>query len=276
MTSKCKKPLADPLFRWAGSKRKLLPRLLQLVPSQFKSYIEPFAGSACLYFALLPRTAILGDLNSELIETYEVIRRHPKKLGQLLESYPTTSTFYYTLRGLIPSKLSDVERASRFIFLNRYCFNGLFRTNRNGQFNVPMGTNTGRLPSISNLAKAANRLKDVQFHAGDFETTLGKARKGDFIYLDPPYADSNRVDRNEYGNGSFSPNDLERLVKALKRLDAKGITFLLSYSMRKEFTTLLPEWNKTSLSVSRHIAGFVEHRRKAKEILVSNHICLNP
>ncbi len=265
----------QPLFRWAGSKRKLIPRLATLIPEKFNRYIEPFVGSACLFFAIKPSNSVLGDINQDLIGTYHLIKKHPLKLARLVKSYPQTKVFYYKIRSKHPKDLSALEQAARFIFLNRFCFNGLFRTNMKGEFNVPYGTNTGSIPDEKEFLKISKILKNANFECRDFEDTLKFAKKGDFVYLDPPYVDSKRIDRNEYGNGSFSSTDIGRLIKALKKLDDKGITFLLSYASRAEFIKVLPKWNIKTICVNRHIAGFVKNRRIAREILVSNNLKLD-
>src|SRR5947208_694046 len=125
-----------PLLRWAGSKRKLIPQLLRHVPEGFDRYIEPFGGSACLFFALRPDRAIIADLNQELIETYRTLRSHPKLVHRAVFNMPRTKRYYYAIRDRTPQALSDVEKAARFLYLNRNCFNGVYRLNHAGCFNV--------------------------------------------------------------------------------------------------------------------------------------------
>jgi len=139
---------SQPLLRWAGSKRRLIPRLRSFWSHRYKRYVEPFMGSACLFFALRPARAILGDINGDLVATYHTIREHPRAVWNALQRIPVGKTSYYATRQLNPNDLSDVNKAARFIFLNRFCFNGLYRTNLQGRFNVPYApARTGSLPS---------------------------------------------------------------------------------------------------------------------------------
>jgi DNA adenine methylase len=177
-----------PIFRWAGSKRKLLPTLRQYTPP-FVRYVEPFTGSACLFFDLLPRRALLGDVNRELVETYTAVRSSPLRVGQLVAAMPVSKAFYCELRAKDPDAMSVVERAARFVYLNRFCFNGVYRTNRSGKFNVPRGVRTGSLPTIADFDAWSRILNRATLVRGDFEKCLSKVRSGDFVYLDPPYAE---------------------------------------------------------------------------------------
>lgn len=188
-----------PVLRWAGSKRKLLPRLLQYTPDSFRQYIEPFAGSACLFAALQPKRAILGDLNNDLIHAYSMIAADPDAIAAIVLKYPRSSAAYYAARGLNPADLSDRERAGRFVYLNRHCFNGVYRTNRAGTFNVPMGSKLSPLPTVDHFRHWARLLKNVKLVAGDFDLCVKKAGPGDFVYLDPPYALNDERFRGEYG-----------------------------------------------------------------------------
>jgi DNA adenine methylase len=262
------KAWAPPIFRWAGSKRQLLPVLMQSIPSDFARYIEPFAGSACLFFALRPSQAILGDINEELIKTYEIIRSHPRLVARAAHDLPVTKPQYYKMRATRPESLALVERAVRFVYLNRYCFNGVYRTNQKGLFNVPMGVRTGKMPSEQSFYRCALALRNAKLRATDFETCLKDIRPGDFVYLDPPYARSRL--RGEYGYDSFREEDIVRLVNVLKSIDEAGAVFLLSYADSPELRSLLIRWRSKKLSVRRHVAGFAKHRSIVSEVLVSN------
>ena len=173
--------------RWAGSKRQML----SLLRSYWKSdatYIEPFAGSACLFFDIEPEKAVLGDLNSELINSYRVLRDDPESALSALRPIEPTKENYYAIRQQSPEDLMGADAAARFFFLNRHCFNGLYRTNQTGKFNVPFGRTKGNPALDENLLRSASRLLSrAQLLNADFEVTLDKARYGDFVYLDPPY-----------------------------------------------------------------------------------------
>jgi DNA adenine methylase len=259
------------LLRWAGSKRKLLPLLIELSPTQFSRYIEPFVGSACLFLALQPKKAVLGDINTELIETYIAVKRHPRRVYRAIRKHPVTGAYYYRLRKMDFSKRSPIERAARFLYLNRFCFNGVFRTNRRGQFNVPRGKKTGKLPDELSFLHFSATLRNSILRASDFEECLKDVRKGDFVYLDPPYASSRRRNRGEYGYNSFGTTDLARLIDRLKTLDKLGVRFLLSFAYSSRLLTINKNWNSLTLQVRRHVAGFGRHRRNVREILIFNY-----
>ena len=265
-----------PLFRWAGSKRKLLPHLLAAAPRDFARYVEPFAGSACLFFALQPTRAILGDTNEELIRTYAVVRNRPAALANEFFAIPKTRAEYYRQRSLTVSDLSPTRRAARFLYLNRHCFNGVYRVNRAGDFNVPMGTKTGVPPSVAEFRACATALRRAELVAGDFEKCLARCRKGDFVYLDPPYTAVTRKTYGEYGYGCFSNDDLPRLVAALERVHSVGATFVLSYSPLRLIGPLPRRWHVQTVRVRRHVAGFASARRQVQEVLVSNRPLILP
>lgn len=266
----CRIPWTSPFLRWAGSKRKLLPLLLRAVPQDVNRYIEPFAGSACLFFGLRPSVAILGELNPHLIEVYEQVRAHPRIISRTIRSMPRTEDFYYRARALDPSTLDPISRVCRFVYLNRNCFNGVYRTNRQGQFNVPIGKDTGDLPSELALVRCAIALRKATLKCMDFEHLLREVRKGDFVYLDPPYKLFGRKGFGEYGYGSFATRDVARLIRCLRTIDNIGGVFLLSYCDTDELHALPRHWHSQHLTVRRHIAGFASYRETVGEILLSN------
>jgi DNA adenine methylase len=263
--------VTEPILRWAGSKKKLLPILKSAAPESFSRYIEPFVGSAVLYLQL-PRTpAILGDLNEDLITTYASLREHPRAVWNRLSKMPTDDNFYYELRAKSAESMGEIDRAARFIYLNRFCFNGVYRTNRLGEFNVARGVGALRIPDWPVVRDFAASMQDVRLCAGDFEKVLARTKRGDFIYLDPPYALDGKRDRGEYGMGSFKEGDLNRLAEAMIAADKCGASVLLSYSKHPKLLAKLRGWHVTHLSVFRNVAGFASGRRKADEILVSNY-----
>jgi len=263
-------PWAAPVFRWAGSKRKLLPVLVANTPSNYRRYFEPFAGSACLFFALRPNAATLGDVNSELLNTYLTICRHPRLVHRAASSLSTSKRAYYQIRSWDPEFLPDVERAARFVYLNRYCFNGVYRINRNGQFNVPRGIRTGQLPDEASFYRCSVALRHAALKCGDFEDAIAGVKRNDFVYLDPPYASTGRPRFGEYGYECFADSDVPRLIKCLESIDATGATFLLSYSDSPALAAPLKRWNSIQLNVRRHIAGFAGDRKVVSEVMVSN------
>lgn len=260
-----------PLLRWAGSKKKLLPVLLQAAPKDALRYVEPFAGSAVLFLKLMPEAAVLADINPDLIQTYEVVRKSPRRVWRIANSCGTDEASYYQVRALNPKCLTTVERAARFVYLNRFCFNGVYRTNRQGEFNVSRGRGHLGIPPLRVFHEFADRLNRVDLHVADFETTLGMARCGDFAYLDPPYASTGNRDRGEYGTGSFKNDDVLRLANALQGASDRGVKVLLSYTDHRKLLNQLPGWHIKRLTVGRNVAGFSGSRRQAREVLVSNY-----
>lgn len=262
----------NPFLRWAGSKRKLLPKLLPYCCVGSGRYIEPFAGSAALFFALQPRKAILSDINRDLIQTLQTVRNRSRAVHRAASMFPRGRKSFERLRRIDPSHLSPIERAARFLFLNRFCFNGLYRTNLHGQFNVPYSpAGTGDLPSDEQLSLAARCLRKTTLLSGDFESVLLRVvRRDDFVYLDPPYAVGNRRVFRQYGARSFEIADLWRLRSVLNETHRRGARFLLSYADCPEARRAFTKWHVRRVMVQRNIAGFAKHRRRAAELLVSN------
>jgi DNA adenine methylase len=259
------------LIRWAGSKRRLVPALVERAPASFESYFEPFAGSACLYFSLAPARAILGDRNKALIGMYRTLRSRASYIAGLLDDMPRTKRFYYRLRRQPPDIMSACERAARFIYLNRYCFNGVYRENKKGEFNVPRGTKTSGLPSLEELQAAARRLRNVDLRACDFSECISDAKKNDFIYMDPPYAIHRRRHRGEYGYGAFDSYDLDRLVSVARDADRAGAFVLISYADTRKLRQTFKDWHVESIMVGRSVSGFHSERKPVRELLIRNY-----
>ena len=233
-------------------------------------YIEPFAGSACFFLALQPRVALLSDMNRELVECYEALRDAPEKIGRAVRSMPRSASFYYRLRSRDPNTLGRSERAARLIYLNRFCFNGVYRTNRDGQFNVPRGNRTGRLPHLRDFVAFGRALECASLKTCDFERAVEHAGAGDFVYLDPPYRKRPRGGYGEYGYNSFDTADLPRFCAAVQRAHARGATVLVSYSDTPSIKDLLPGWHSKRVAARRHVSGFSGFRCYVHEFLISN------
>ena len=251
-TSGCGKPF----LRWAGSKRKQLSRLASFWTADHLRYVEPFAGSACLFFDLAPESAVLGDTNRELIEVYRVVRDEPERLHRRLCRIRRDLPTYYRWRRLNPQSLDRETRALRFLYLNRNCFNGIYRTNANGHFNVPMGTRAGEYFSKDDLLACSRLLQKATLVAGDFAKTLARVKAGDFVYLDPPFAVSSRRIFREYGKRTFDTSDIPRLSESLTALVKRGADFLVSYADCAEARALTLDWHAVRFSIRRHVAGF--------------------
>lgn len=261
-----------PFLRWAGSKRRLVPVLKGFWTKKHKRYIEPFVGSACLFFAIKPPKAILGDVNPELIATYIEVKYRVDAVLQELESLGAANKKrYQRLRAIDTSTLTPVARAARFIYLNRFCFNGIYRTNLLGQFNVPYsGYGCGCLPDDPMLRRCSRRLRSARFVNDDFEKALKQAEKGDLVYMDPPYAVRARRVFREYDRGTFTHKDITRLRSCMERLDRAGISFVVSYAESDEADILKRDFSYETIAVRRNIAGFAAHRAWTNELLISN------
>ena len=261
-------------IRWAGSKRLILHRLRQFWPGGQTRYVEPFAGSACLFFDLEPKSAILGDLNGDLINAMRCIKRDVDRVLGHLFSFRRGALAYSHIRALDPVPLTDYERAARFLYLNRYCFNGLYRTNMRGQFNVPYGPpkkgeSLARVDE-SLVRSASKMLANALLLHCDFAHTLSQCEAGDFVYLDPPYAVGSRRVFAEYLPDSFGNGDLPRLAAALHELHQRRVAFVITYADCAESRALLREWRPVRIRTPRNIAGFVGSRKFSYELLATN------
>lgn len=227
---------ARPFVKWAGGKDRLLNQLQPYFPQSFERYIEPFLGGGAVFYFLRPARAILGDSNPELIEAYQVVRDQLEALMALLDQhapYVRDRAYYYRLRATDPTRLSPVQRAARFIYLNRTCYNGLYRVNRRGQFNVPFGRYS-RPPTLydpENLRQVSALLQGADLRCTDFEETMAMAGPGDFVYLDPPYDPlSATANFTGYTRESFGRTEQERLAAAVRAAAGRGALVLLNNS----------------------------------------------
>jgi len=262
--------MANAFLRWAGSKRQHVPFLRHCwTKGRYSRYVEPFAGSAAAFFAIAPHEALLSDINRDLIQTYRTVRRAPTSVYQHLSSFPTGKDAYYHVRSMQPR--SSVTKAARFIYLNRFCFNGLYRTNMLGHFNVPYGApKTPNIPGPGHFVACARLLGRATLMAGDFRTPLEKVKQGDFVYLDPPYAVSRRRVFIQYAKDHFSTLDLGDLSAWLREIDRRKASFVLSYADSREARSAFPGWNTRRFAVRRNVAGFSNARRNHYELFLSN------
>lgn len=261
----------QPFLRWAGSKRQLIPVLSRYWDREYSRYVEPFAGSASLFFSLSPSRALLGDINVSLIETYEEVKSNLEPLLLDLGTMKKSQQDYLRLRSIDPSTLPSSMRAARFIYLNRFCFNGLYRTNRAGQFNVPYGGDkSSKIPSDDLLRRCSLCLQKAKLVAGSFDVTLERVKPGDFVYMDPPFSVKARRVFTEYDASTFGIADLKRLRQWMLRLDHKNIPFVVSYAASEEADLLRNGFHTEMVTVRRNIAGFTGSRTRASELLISN------
>lgn len=271
--------LVQPFLKWAGGKRQLLPELNKYVPLNFKNYYEPFVGAGALLFNLQPKKAFINDVNSELINCYNVIKDSLDELIEDLKKHQNTPEYYYEIRELDRKpefqQLTQVERASRVVYLNKTCFNGLFRVNSQGQYNVPFGNYKNPKILDEVVLKAVHNFLNsskITITNGDFEEVVRGARKGDFIYFDPPYdpvSDSSSF--TGYSLDGFSRDEQRRLRDTFVRLDKKGCFVLLSNSSTPFIRELYDEYKIVTVSASRNINSNATKRGKIDEVLIMNY-----
>jgi DNA adenine methylase len=221
-------PLA-PFLKWAGGKRWFADRCLNMAPQTFGRYIEPFLGGGAMFFALQPARALLSDLNADLIDCYWAIRTSPKAITALLAEHHErhSAEHYYTTRAVKPVDL--VERAAWFIYLNRTCWNGLYRVNRKNEFNVPMGTKTNVVLPTDDFSSVSRMLLRSEILNQDFERTIDAAENGDFIFVDPPYTVKHNLNGFlKYNHKIFSWADQIRLRDAVARATKRGAMVLVT------------------------------------------------
>lgn len=258
-------------LRWAGSKRQLLPALRLHWRPSYSRYIEPFAGSAALFFDIMPGSAVLADTNNELVLTYIQVKENLHPLLEALSRMRKSKDTYLRLRSQDPCRLPPAQRAARFIYLNRFSFNGLYRTNRSGTFNVPYGGDkSGSLPSREQLTQCSLLLQQARIVCADFDATIRAAKQADFVYIDPPFSVAGRRVFTEYSAATFGNDQIQRLREWLLRLEARGAAFLLSYADSNEARLLARGFHAEAHTVRRNIAGFAQQRSPSTELLIFN------
>lgn len=227
-----------PFVKWAGGKRQLLPQIRERLPENYRTYYEPFLGGGALLFDLHPEHAVVGDTNEALINTYRQIQKHPEELIAMTEKldgnmeYVEGKEFYHLCRSLYNKKLKDgtydLETAMLFLYLNRHCFNGLYRVNSRGEFNVPY--NKSKRPSLDkeNIWAVSEYLKSITIKNGDFERTCENAEPEDFVFLDSPYAPLNPESFTSYTKEGFGQEEHIRLAKLFEELTQRGCYCMLT------------------------------------------------
>lgn len=270
--------MAKPILKWVGGKRQLLPEIKKYIPNNYNRYIEPFIGGGAVLFEITPNNAIINDINYEIINVYNVIKNNPEELIKKLKTFENTEEKYYEIRNIDRTpkynSLSDIEKAARTIYLNRTCFNGLYRVNSKGQNNVPYGKY--KSPTICDEENIKNcnsffNIHHVEIKNMDFEKILDLALPNDFIYLDPPYAPlTATASFTSYSKDGFDVKDQERLKKKCDELTKKGIKFLQSNSSAPLIKDLYKDYTIIEVDAKRNIASKTSSREKVKEVLIKN------
>lgn len=263
----------EPFLKWAGGKRWLTKSSKLAVPEKYASYYEPFLGGGAVFFHLQPESGLVSDKNPELANLYAVIRDHPGEVRSRMEQHQVlhSKEHYYNLREQEPT--TDIERAVRFLYLNRACWNGLYRVNQRGRFNVPKGTKKRVVFDFDNFDAASKALKKVNLLCSDFECVIDQAQEGDFLFVDPPYtANHNFNGFLRYNEQIFSWDDQERLYAALVRACERGCLITVTNADHESVRNLYANATYKQVSRASVIAGIASKRNAVTEaIFTFNH-----
>lgn len=275
-----KNKLVMPILKWVGGKRQLIETYSPLLPKKYSSYCEPFIGGGALLFHLQPKKAYVNDINRDLIRVYTVIKNNVEELIQELSEYKNEKGFFYSVRDwdrdkYLYSSLSETQKAARIIYLNRTCYNGLYRVNNAGEFNSPFGFY--RNPNIVNepVLRALNAYfnkNDIIFSSLDYSEVLRDMKKGTFIYLDPPYDPVSETSNfTGYAKSGFTREEQIRLRKSCDDLDKRGINFMLSNSATPFILEQYAKYNITIVKAKRAINSIGTKRGNVDEVVVRNY-----
>lgn len=264
-------------MKWVGGKTQLLPELIKRVPPEINNYYEPFLGGGALFFKLLPKKACLLDINADLINLYQVIRDDLEELIADLRHHVYEKEYYYKMRGIdrTPQYLSltDIQRASRFIYLNKTCYNGLYRVNSKGEFNVPFGRYTD--PTIldeNNLRACHHALQKTSIQTANFYAILETIRLNDFVYFDPPYVPLNTTSNfTGYTKSGFDKQMQYSLFELCCSLDQKDIRFMMSNSSAPLVLDLYSQFNVEFVYANRALNSDAAKRGKITEVIITNY-----
>ena len=273
-------PLVEPVLKWVGGKRQLLKDIEIHIPRKFSTFYEPFLGGGAVLFHLQPHKAVVNDINEELINVYTVIRDSVEELIEDLKKHKNEAEYFYSMRELDRDKeaynrLSSIKKASRLIYLNKTCYNGLFRVNQQGEFNTPFGryknpniVNEVTLRAVSNYFNKAQ----ITFKCIDFEESVKGIRKGSFVYFDPPYDPvSDSANFTGYDKGGFDRDEQIRLKQLCDKLNNRNVKFLLSNSATEFILDLYKDYNIAIVKAKRAINSRGDKRGEVNEVLVKNY-----
>lgn len=266
-----------PIVKWVGGKRQLMFELIKNMPKSYNRYFEPFVGGGALFFELQPENAYISDMNEELINLYSVVRDNVYELIEDLGKHEVSKEYFLEIRNIDRTeqyaKLSSIERASRFIYLNRTCFNGMYRVNSKGEFNVPFGHyKNPRIIDENNLLNCSKLLNKTEIKCTDFSEILTKVQKDDFVYFDPPYVPLNETSSfTSYTKDGFDIDMQFKLRDVCDELDSMGVKFMLSNSDTKLVNELYANYEIKKVFASRQINANADGRGKITEVLVRNY-----
>jgi len=273
--------LVAPFLKWVGGKRQLMPTIVEQLPKNIRElkYIEPFVGGGALLFHLQPKNAVINDYNKELVNVYSVIMNNLPALIEDLKKHENNAEYFYNIRGLDRTeefiKLTNVERASRVIYLNKTCFNGLYRVNNAGEFNAPFGRyknpNIVNEPTLKAVSKYLNT-NSIQIRNGDYSNLLEDANEKSFVYLDPPYHPiSENANFTGYIQGGWNISDQVRLREFCDQLNDKKVKFLLSNSSAQFVKDQYKQYFITTVKANRSINSDGANRGEIDEVMIRNY-----
>lgn len=266
-----------PIIRWAGGKQRLMHELLARVPDTFNTYYEPFIGGASVLLALAPKAAIVSDKNGELINFYQQLQVDWRSVVDVFKTFPLDETFYYELRGQDRSptflEIGAVQRAARFLYLNKTSFQGLWRVNtKKGYHNTPWGRPSKLTCDESDIATFVETTRDVSFSDLDFEQAVTPATAGDFVYIDPPYVPMSRTSSfTAYTLGGFEEDQQLRLRDCCRSLHDRGVQFMQSNSDCETTRELYASFNIDVVEVKRSISAKSSSRGTVTELIIRNY-----
>ena len=266
-----------PIVKWVGGKRQLMFELLKNMPQNYNRYFEPFIGGGALFFELQLDNAYISDMNEELINLYQVVRDNVDELITDLKKHDISKEYFMEIRNIDRTEdyknWSSVQKASRFIYLNRTCFNGMYRVNSKGEFNVPFGHyKNPRIVDENNLINCSNLLQRTEIRHADFSEILTKVQESDFVYFDPPYVPLNETSSfTSYTKDGFDIDMQLKLRDVCDELDSIGVKFLLSNTDTKLVNELYENYNIKKVFASRQINANADGRGKITEVLVRNY-----
>lgn len=260
-----------PFVKWVGGKSQLLKDLVKYVP-KFKTYHEPFVGGGALFFCLRPEKALLSDSNGELMNAFQIVKENVETLIELLSEYPNDKEFFLSLRAQNPLEIGPILRAARFIYLNKTCFNGLYRVNKRNQFNAPFGYYKN--PNICDrgvLRGASKALQGVQLVSTYFEISTQECKQGDFVYLDPPYLPISDTSFTSYSKKGFTLKDHETLAETFESLDKRNVKALETNSDHPWVRDRYKDFKIVEVKGRRSINSDGKGRGKISELLIMNY-----
>ena len=268
-----------PILKWAGGKRQLLPVLIKNIPDKFNTYYEPFIGGAALLISLYSlnkiNESVISDINKDLYNLYKTIKENPQQLIDELDNleFKNNKEDYYKARELFNSTEDPANRSALLIYLNRHGYNGLYRVNSSNKFNVPFGKyNNPGMPSSRNIMSLSELFQSCTIMNSDFELTVNNAKKGDFVYFDPPYMPLSKTSYfTGYTHSGFDEKDQERLAKTFQELSDRGVYVMESNSSTDFIKELYKDFNLLEVDARRNINSVGTKRNSIKELIITNY-----